>query len=630
MFKRLLVLAIGIIFFILLTPKALAEGEFLTSYKVTYDVGADGVTTVNEKVTLKNTTDKYYASSFSFSIGSTKISDILASDSKGNLATDVQTESGRTKIDVKFNEQVVGKDKEYSWNLRFKSRDFAQAQGRVWQVTIPRAPTLSEFEDYNLTLSVPVSFGDPTTIVPTPVKQTESGGKINLIFNKDQIKESGILANFGSEQLFDFKINYELKNTNLLPSIAKLPLPPDTNYQEVLINNISPKPENVTTDADGNFIAWFKVARDESVDVTIEGLAKLLINPKTSEKLLDSDVFSLIQPDQYWEVNNPIMKTRLSEIFKDGTPEMNREKAMLINKFVANYLKYDESRVETEDFQRYGALTALNNPEKSLCGEYTDLFITLLRSVGVPARRLEGYAYTSNTDIRPLSLGQTLLHAWPEYYDEKKDAWVMVDPTWESTNDGVDYFSKFDLNHFVISILGRSSDEPSVGGKVEVKFSDAKFEPRNEYKIVLNAPEEVLAGLPVKVAMSVLNQGNKALESDSVNLFSKKGNLIETRFSTSTLPPFGNLEYETNLSPANFWQYSEDEISVGYKDQVITKGVVIRPFYQYPNFLVGVLGLAVFMISIYVLVLVLHYRKYGKILNVRADIAAKRSSIRKK
>jgi hypothetical protein len=296
----------------------LAEGEFTTNYDITYEVGADGVTRVVENITLVNTTDKFYASSYSFSISSTEMFDISAVDPNGPLQTTINTESNRTVISVQFAEQVVGKDKQYNWQLRYKSRDFAQSQGKVWQITIPRAPKLNSGDKFNLSLVVPVSFGDPTTIVPEPAKTSESNGQLRLRYTKDQVQESGILANFGAEQLFDYQLVYNLDNPNILPAIAKLPLPPDTNYQSVIINQIEPRPDNVTVDDDGNYLAWFKVPRQSKLDVSIKGLAKLTLNnSKSTEKLSEEKIKAYTKSDKYWDTNNPIMKTTLDEILKD-------------------------------------------------------------------------------------------------------------------------------------------------------------------------------------------------------------------------------------------------------------------------------------------------------------------------
>jgi hypothetical protein len=115
-----------VLILLILVPTTYGQEQFLTNYDVNYDIGTDGVTSVSENITFRNTTDKFYASKYTVSIGATKISDIQASDKSGPLVTNITTEGNRTKIEVGFDDQIVGLDKEYTWTLRYKSRDYAE------------------------------------------------------------------------------------------------------------------------------------------------------------------------------------------------------------------------------------------------------------------------------------------------------------------------------------------------------------------------------------------------------------------------------------------------------------------------------------------------------------------------
>ena len=120
--------------------------------------------------------------------------------------------------------------------------------------------------------------------------------------------------------------------------------------------------------------------------------------------------------------------------------------------------------------------------------------------MGIPARELNGFAFTNEEVNKPLSLNLTggdLLHAWPEYFDPIL-GWVQIDPTWGNTS-GVDYFSKLDTNHFVFSIKGMNSEYPLPAGAyrfdgdkklIEVVFAQntgiTEFSPKVEIKKLTN------------------------------------------------------------------------------------------------------------------------------------------------
>jgi len=582
-----------------------ADNEFSSSYNITYDVDQTGVTTVTEKITLKNLTDKYYASDFKLSISATKVTEVSMTDSQGPLDVQVNTSGATTNINTQFNQQIAGKGKEYTFSLHFKSTDFAQKMGKIWQVTIPKIAEPGNLNQFNLTLSVPASFGDPTNILPEPVKQTETGSKLNYFFNKDQLSQAGILASFGNVQFFDFSFGYDLKNDGLLPKIIQIPIPTDYRNQKVLINSIEPKPENVVTDFDGNYLASFKVGQRQSVHVQVQGFAKL--SPGNDKNMLSKEQKQIYTASQsYWEKDSPQVKTKLAEIFKSN-PTTTNEKARLIDQFVASYLQYDENRVKNNDFRRLGALTALNNPQQSLCSEYADVFVTMARSAGIPAREVVGYAYTTNTSIRPLSLQNTYLHAWAQYFDNSA-GWVDVDPTWQSTTGGVDYFSQFDLNHLVIGFMGDSSAQPLGPSQVNVTFAEPQDQ-KPQVNLQIIVPSEIYAGFPVDALVRVENSGNIATSSAKLQFKAQKLSVIGLQdIQTPPIPPFGQLEYDYKLGTQTLSSSFTDHIALTFGKLTTGRDVMVKPFLASRFFAAAVFGVAGFIALFYLGTLLLHHK----------------------
>lgn len=618
--KKILLGFVITLFFLLYPSGAFAKGEFTADYSVFYDVSTTGITTVTENINLTNQTDRYYPSSFTLTIGATKITDVEASDSSGALPVEVQNLGKKAQIQVKFsNMQVVGLGKKYNFKLKFNSSDFAQAQGKIWQVSVPKISSSEEIDGYNLTLAVPVSFGDPTTILPEPSRQFESGGKLNFLFTKEKLIETGILANFGSNQLFDYSLEYHLDNNSVLPALAKLSVPTTNEYQEVIVNSLDPKPQSIVMDEDGNAVAYYELDRKESKTVKAMGIVKLYLKPNLKSKPL-SDGQKKIYTSQAknWDKDSPQIKEKLKEIFKDGIPPETQEKARLINKFVVDYLTYDEARLKNADFQRLGSLTALSNPSQALCTEFTDLFIALSRAAGIPARQLIGYAYTSNQDIRPTSLEGTIFHTWPEYYDDAQ-GWIMIDPTWQSTTGGVDYFSRFDLNHFVLTRRGVSSSDPISPDKADVKFYDGQFEPKESISISMDSPSEVYAGFPASMKVKISNSGNTvfpatpfSLSSSNISFGDKVSpNSTAKSYELKPIPAFGELEFEFNLLTGPLWRSFEDILIAKAGEVQIERKILIKPFFAYKIFSYSIVGFLVIIVGVYAFVLTHHIKTKG-------------------
>ncbi len=593
-------------------PPGLSQQQFSTSYDVTYDVGDDGITTVTEKIVLKNLTSQFYANQFKLTIGATQVSDVKAFDDSGPMEVQSNTKDNSTTIQVKFNQQVAGLGKQLPWTLSFKSKDFAEHQGKVWEIRVPKISSGSNLENYNLTLSVPSSFGDPTLVSPTPKSQTTNYGKIFLTFDKDQLKDAGVSASFGSNQIFDFDLTYHLQNKDLVPILTNIALPPDTAYQDIIFQRMDPKPINVTVDDDGNYLAWYRLTRNQKLDVKVIGSAKLYTNSKVKNPNLPVDLQKkYLQPQKYWETDNPMIKTKAAEILADSSSVSSVEKARLIYRYVVNTLKYDPTRL-SNNIDRLGAVTALNNPQTAVCMEFTDTFIALARASGVPAREVNGFAYSSNTTLRPLSLTKDVLHSWPEYWDDAR-GWVMVDPTWENTTGGVDYFNKLDLNHFAFVVKGLSSERPVPAGSykydgqdshdVKVALSNTDFLGKPQIDVAIDNPNPLWAGLPAKFTVKVTNFGNALYLSNQFNISSQ--NLVITPSNTSNLgpiPAFGSATFEFNVKTRSLFDTFNDTFTVLIADQKFTKDIAVKPFILFQNFPVAIGLILLFTLGIYLAV----------------------------
>ena len=612
MLIRILIL-FSLLFIQVFLPRvhAAEKEEFTTSYDVVFDVGTDGITTVTEKINLKNLTSKYYANEFKLNLGAAQVYGLKAFDAGGAMKVDLEQQDNSAAIRVKFNQQVAGIGKTLPWTLQFKTKDFVQNLGKVWEIRAPKVSSGANLENYNLTVSVPAQFGEPTLINPTPKSQISSGNKIFLTFGKDQLITSGISATFGSSQLFDFDLTYHLQNNNLIPILTNIAIPPDTAYQDVIIQRIEPKPLNVTLDDDGNYLVWFRLSRGQNLDIKVSGSSKLYAFSKVKNPTLDSKLRDkYTKADKYWEKDHPQIQAKLDEILGDN-PDLNTaEKAKLIYQYVVSFLKYDPSRLSDSNIERLGAVTVLTNPAKAVCMEFTDLFIALTRAAGIPARELNGFAYTSSTALRPLSLTKDVLHSWPQYWDEEK-GWLMVDPTWENTTGGVDYFNKLDLNHFVFVTKGLSSEGPIPAGSykyrggdsndVTVELSDNDFLGKPQLDVEIESPNPIWAGFPMKIKVKASNMGNAFYPTGRLSAVSNKLMLPDSESrNMGPIPAFGTASFDLNIKTKSLFDSFSDQLILMIGSQSYTKDITVKPLVTIGAiFLIGLIYFAVLGINVY-------------------------------
>lgn len=581
--------------------------DFASSYDVVYEVNEKGQTLVSEKITLTNLTPIYYPSNFKLNLAANQVNNLSAIDSAGQkLDVKSQEQDNLVVIDVKLAQQVVGIGKQTSFIVKFTTPDFAQKIGDVWQISIPKFNSKLKLESYKANLIIPLSFGEPNKIFPHPISQQSVNEKMLLDFTTKSLSVSGISATFGAFQNYSFNIKYALKGSNFYPTLSSITLPPDTNYQKILISKIDPQPVNVTIDDDGNYLAWYRIPRAQSINIKVLGEAKLF--QQTSQNkvtLTEAERKTYTKSQKFWESDNPIIKEKLNEII--AKTEDDHQKVEAIYRYVVGLLKYDPKRI-SDNIARLGGVGALQNPTSALCMEFTDLFITLARAAGIPTRELDGFGYSTNTKLRPAKEAN-LLHSWPEYWDENK-GWIMVDPTWENTTQGVDFFNQMDLNHLTLSIKGTSSERPIPGSDIEVNLLPNPTLPESRQEVVFEGSNELVAGFPGSVKISIYNRGNTTLDDAKMTLSAKNLRLKTAEVvDLAKIPPFGFQETEISFTSSSFLDAFKDDLTVTINGSEYKHQISVLPFAVFKNVPIIFAGVVGLMLGIYTFILGYHIYK---------------------
>lgn len=508
--------------------------EFTTSQEISYQFNELGIAQVEHKISILNNFSQFYPKIYNLSLSGSKATDIQAFDSNGNIFADISQNSDEIKIGLTLTNSKTGKDQITPLTIKYHSDSLAKQKGKTWEVSLP------QFQDNlsnntNITLTIPVSYGKLSSSPPGSTISTNSQNTI-ITFNKYNQKNKLVLT-FGEYQLFNFDLKYHIKNTTNQENIYTIPIPPDTSNQKVLFNEINPNPLKIETDPDGNWLAFYQIPSQSIIDVKVSGQAKIGQNPNYN--FISNPNFST---QLFWPVDNSEILD-LASRYK--TPKQ-------IYDYVVTTLNYDFNRVNNS--ARRGALAALQNPETSLCTDFTDVFISIARANSIGAREIQGYAYSNNTDIKPLSIGTDVLHAWPEYYDNNTQKWIPIDPTWGKTTGGINYFNDLDLNHFSLVIHNTKSDSPPPPGSykensnqksVDITFADSeiaidtikpsitsKFNPFSQSFIIIKNPNlfaldnfSVLNNLPQNILPLSETQINFPKVSFINSLFPKNQNL---------------------------------------------------------------------------------------------------------
>lgn len=208
----------------------------------------------------------------------------------------------------------------------------------------------------------------------------------------------------------------------------------DMDNQFVEMIDVFP-PAKVTERAEHNMVAIIKVPElhpGESFSPTVilridTTMRDWLMEPQSTPKHMitrNRGMYCALQ--KYWEIDNEIIQ-EMSERIAERTGD-DESYARLAYDIVRDTVK-----LKTHLDERKGAARAAQEREGD-CDEHADLFIALLRTVKIPARRIVGHVYRGRSEPEP--------HAWSEAFLEGK-GWVPVDAA--LGNFGViteDYFSR--------------------------------------------------------------------------------------------------------------------------------------------------------------------------------------------
>lgn len=314
--------------------------------------------------------------------------------------------------------------------------------------------TVSDLE-YNLDIVVDNQVEQLAKIWPTEYTLDEGEDFNRYSFSASSRIGRNPYIEFGLSQIYKFELEYITPKTDslipenypeILQSISKnilelsLPRYVEETSQTVKIESISPTPEKISIDEEGNIIATFEVDSNRESTVSVSGYVWVkqpaysdrneIPNPTIEEYseiiMNDEKLVRYLDATKYWQVNDPYIKKESDKI-KDG--QINVLDLIKADyQYVNEKLEYDQSKADTIN-DRIGAKQALQG-EASVCMEYADAMISILRAQGIASRAVIGYGNLNELAETPEN---QVRHQWvqvwiPEY------GWLSVDPTWESEN----------------------------------------------------------------------------------------------------------------------------------------------------------------------------------------------------
>lgn len=536
MLKKILIFFLFLLFFL---PRPVHAQEYKADYDVEYVLqkNGDGLSTL-AKFTIKtiNLKSDVFVKKFSLSFPkSFAITNLKARDDLGPITPDLSESDSAYTISLEFSQPKVGRGSVNTLYLEFNQNNLFEVNGSIWEVILPTIENRGE-GSYQVTVTLPDNKKKISIAKPKP--DSIEGDRI--IWTNPKTRT--IYAAFGAMQRYDMTLAYNLQNTQITGSKIDVAFPPDMLHQKIYLSSITPRPDTVSVDQDGNYIGTYSLSPKEKKTVIFKGVAELTVSSREDVKAYENNQLArqsryLLTQTNYWSVSNPTKFESLK------TPAD-------IYHFIVQNFKYNYERVTSGESRRMGAEKALQNPTQPVCVEFTDTFVALAREQGIKSREVQGYAISQDSRLRPLSLVRDILHSWPEYYDPQTRSWVSVDPTWESTS-GIDYFSSFDLNHIGLAIHGRDSEYPLPAGMykiddtrdVSIKTTDDPVSDSANSRIAsINLEKKINDTTSHKGTIVVENTGNVFLYNIPVSIGGKNLQIVSAVKAIDVIAPLEKKE----------------------------------------------------------------------------------------
>ncbi|MDR2533993.1 MAG: transglutaminase-like domain-containing protein [Tannerellaceae bacterium] len=177
----------------------------------------------------------------------------------------------------------------------------------------------------------------------------------------------------------------------------------------------------------------------------------IYLNNRTDRRALEF----YLQPTSEFPANDPNIVALANNITQGASNDYGKAKA--IHDWVCNNIWYDWDSFLSDNIKGVSTMETIRS-RKSVCEGYAYVTATLLRAVGIPAKKVVGYALgVSNQDSGWTSADVNNPegnHAWNEAFIDGD--WIIIDTTWDSNNKfqnrrfstgtGLQYYRYFDAS----------------------------------------------------------------------------------------------------------------------------------------------------------------------------------------
>ncbi|MCA9382854.1 transglutaminase domain-containing protein [Candidatus Dojkabacteria bacterium] len=446
---------------------------------------------------------------------------IVAEGVERDYTTTIDENSAQ--LEVQYPRSIRGGET-ITFSIEYVNPGLVEDKGALIDVYAPGFAEGFKFEEgqtaikYNTVVNVAQSYEEENFVIPSE-HQSETGESYRMYsFTQESLIGTTIWLQIGRTQNYNFLITQEANATDASDTgffnEYRLIMPRDIKEslisQTVYYTKISPEPFQIVEDEEGNLIGYFKIPTHQNAQIILEGYAivtNIGVEADETNSGVIGDYEGILLDEytgqaEYWEVDSAEIQGLATTLKGDEQNVYH----IILNTYEHVIDTIDYSQVKRFGLnERQGALKTLQGGA-AVCMEYSDLFLTLTRAEGIPARAAFGYGYDSK-----LAESEQEAHQWVQVYLPGNDSWISVDVTWGESGPAL---IGGDLNHFFTHVAG---DGPNTPAMVErISYGD---------DVELNPPD-----FAISVTDSVPNTSEMLSQQQILEKYPEKSNDLAKLF----------------------------------------------------------------------------------------------------
>jgi hypothetical protein len=119
-----------------------------------------------------------------------------------------------------------------------------------------------------------------------------------------------------------------------------------------------------------------------------------------------------------WDSSMPVIQ-KVKELINDTNTTLDM--ITIVYKHILDEVSYDYKKMSELNTTYIPKINEIYNSKTGICYDFASLFAGMLRSIGIPAKLVKGYA--DNIDG---------YHAWNEVYIKETDEWITIDTSFDA------------------------------------------------------------------------------------------------------------------------------------------------------------------------------------------------------